>query len=122
MKFRMFDKRGKFSPLLSCGKPMWTTTDGQQTHYEREYQMWFNSKTYGNKHQVQITPSIIVNLWDKCSLTSIMELGMIAHSCGIGIRFWTWYGDITFMRALNTKTTKEVNKSLEENGFQHRVL
>ena len=121
MKFRMFDKRGKFSPLLSCGKPMWTTTDGQQTHYEREYQMWLYSNIFAGKHQLDITPSIFVNLWRKGSLSSIMELGMINHCCGIGIRFWTWYGGITFMRALNTKTAEEINTCPTNKGF-HKVL
>jgi len=36
---------------------------------------------------------------------------------GIGIRFWTWYGGITFMRALNTKTAEEINKNLSKMGL-----
>ncbi len=117
MKFRMFDKRGKFSPLISCGKPMWTTIDKKQTHYEREYQMWCNSNTFAGKHQLDITPSIFVNLWQEGSLSTDDILGVITHNCGIGIRFWTWYGGITFMRSLNTKTAEEINKNLSKMGL-----
>jgi hypothetical protein len=49
-------------------------------------------------------------------------LGSVSHSCDIGIAFWNWNGSFTFMRGLNTNTTEEVNKCLEKNGFQHRVL
>ena len=118
MKFRMFDKRGKFSPLLSCGKPMWTTSNGETTHYEREYQMWLYSNKFAGKHQLDITPSIFVNLWHKgVSLGTDDALGTITHSFGIGIRFWTWYGGITFMRVLNTKTAEEINKNLSKMGL-----
>ena len=90
MKIRFFDNRGRFMPELSCGKPMWTTTNGETTHYEREYSCWFSSYSFGDKHQLDITPSIFVNLWDKGSLCTEDTLGTITHSCGIGIRFWTW--------------------------------
>jgi hypothetical protein len=117
MKFKLFNSRGEFSPMLMCGKPMWTTTNGLHTNYERHYQMWCSSNTYAGKHQLDITPSIFVNLWHKGCLSTDDILGVTIHSCGIGIRFWTWYGSITFMRSLNTKTTEEINKVLASNGM-----
>jgi hypothetical protein len=121
MKIRFFDNRGRFMPELSCGKPMWTTTNGQKTHYEREYSCWFTSHSFGDRSEVHITPSIFVDFWNKGGLSSISDLGTITHSCGIGIRFWNWYGTFTFMRALNTKTSEEINKGLLGNGV-NKVL
>ena len=117
MKFKIFNNRGVFVPRLCCGKPMWTSTNGETTHYEREYSCWFNSYSFGGKHHLHIIPSIYINLWDKGVLSSIDDLGTVSHSCGIGIRFWDWYGDFTFMKSLNTKTTEEINKGLKEKGL-----
>ena len=120
MKFKLFNNRGEFMPELCCGKPMWTTSNGETTHYEREYSFWFSSYSVGDKFQLHITPSIYINLWSKGVLSD--DLGSVSHSCGIGIAFLNWNGSFTFMRSLHTKTTEEVNKCLEKNGLQHRVL
>ena len=122
MKFRIFNNRGVFVPRLCCGKPMWTSTNGETTYYEREYSCWFSSFSVGDKFQLHITPSIYINLWRKGVLSSLDDLGSISYSCGIGITFLNWNGSFTFMKSLNTKTAEEVNKCLEKNGFQHRVL
>lgn len=117
MKFRIFNSRGKFCPELSCGKPMWTTTNGEKTHYEREYTCWFSSYSFGNKSKIHITPSIFVDLWHKGVLSSLDDLGSISHTCAVGISFWNWYGSFTFMKVLNTKTTEEINKNLKGKGL-----
>jgi hypothetical protein len=118
MKFRIFNNRGKFMPELCCGKPMWTTSNRETTHYEREYSCWFNSYAFGDKYQLHITPSIHIDLWHKGVLSSIDDLGTVSHSCAIGITFWNWNGSFRFMRVLNTKTTEEINKFLEK-AFRH---
>ncbi len=100
----------EYKLLLEALSTMYDYTD-----YKPLNDLYIN--TFAGKHQLDITPSIFVNLWRKGSLSTDDTLGTITHNCGIGIRFWTWYGGITFMRVLNTKTAEEINKNLSKMGL-----
>lgn len=109
MKLTFFNRRNKFAPKLALGKPMWTTRVTKDVCYEREYDLFFSSHSFGGRDNIFIIPGVFIDLWRKGILASCESLGRTTYSCSFGIQFWRSYYSVSFMKTLHTKTESEID-------------
>ena len=107
MKIKLFNRRGKFCPVLNLGRIVWRCTNGEP-NYERQWWLYWNrlfleptAKTYG---PWLLIPTIALRPWHKSVLASCEPLGISASSFAIDVHFLWWSVGFSIGRTTHTAT------------------